>query len=121
MLLKTKLILVGAVYRPPNQSDFLDSFTETISNTHTLDEPDVYILDDFNFDMNTNSDLTKTYEEICSLHGLKQLIDSSMWITEKSSTLIDHILTNSFEKISQFGILEISLSDHQAIGNGKIQ
>ena len=46
---------------------------------------------------------------------LKQLIDSSTRITEKTSTLIDHILINSFAKISQFGILEISLSDHQAI------
>ena len=30
-------------------------------------------------------------------------------------TLIDHISTNSIEKIKQFGVLDVSLSGHQAI------
>ena len=36
-------------------------------------------------------------------------------ITENTATLLDHILINSTEKISQFGVLDIGLSDHQII------
>ena len=35
--------------------------------------------------------------------------------TCSSSTLIDHILTNSREKISQSSVIDIGISDHQLI------
>ena len=41
---KTKPILVCVVYRPPDQLNFLDHFTEDTSNPHTFDEQEVYIL-----------------------------------------------------------------------------
>ena len=59
--------------------------------------------------------LAKSHKEFCSLHGLVQVITSPTRITVETSTLIDHILTNSIEKISQHGVLNVSLSDHQAI------
>ncbi len=49
------------------------------------------------------------------MHGLKQLIDSPTRITEKTSSLLDHILTNAHEKISQSGVVNVGLSDHQMI------
>ena len=36
-------------------------------------------------------------------------------ITNNSSSLLDHILTNSADRISQFGIVNVGLSDHQLI------
>ena len=62
-----------------------------------------------------NTPLTKPYKEIFSLYGLKQLIESPTRITVTTSTLIDHILTNSHEKVSQSGVIDVSLSDHQII------
>ena len=50
--------------------------------------------------------------QICAL---KQVIKSHTRITETSSTLIDHILTNSVLNITQHGVLKIALSDHYAI------
>ena len=44
---------------------------------------------------------------------LKQLIKVLTRITFYTSTLIDHILTNSSEKVVQTGIIETSLPDHQ--------
>ena len=49
------------------------------------------------------------------MHGLKQLIESPTRITEKTSSLLDHILTNVHEKISQSGVIDVGLSDHQMI------
>ena len=37
------------------------------------------------------------------------------WVTCETSTLIDHILVNSNEKISQYGVIDIGISDHQMI------
>ena len=46
------------------------------------------------------------------MNGLKQIITAPTRVTEKTSTLLDHILTNSGDRISQSGVLPIGLSDH---------
>ena len=70
------------------------------------------------------------YQEIYSLHGLKQLIKSPTRITENKSSLLD-VLTNSLEKVPQSlfrcgiyltlpyltlpyqsGMVDIAVSDH---------
>ena len=55
----------------------------------------------------------KKYREFCSQHGLKQLITSPTRITMTSTSLLDHILTNSSERVSQSGVADVGLSDHQ--------
>ena len=75
----------------------------------------MYILGDFNINVLDRSNISKRYKEICSFHGLKQVIESYTRITDNTSTLIDHVLTNSVENMSQHGVLEIALSDHYAI------
>ena len=41
--------------------------------------------------------------------------DSATRITSSTSSLIDHILTNANEKISNSGVIDVALSDHQLI------
>ena len=51
-----------------------------------------------------NSDfgaIPKTYAQICSTLGLKQLIKHPTRITCHTSTLIGHIITNCEEKVTQ--------------------
>ena len=103
---KTKPILVGIVYRPPDQSGFLELLSEAIGDTNSFDDQEVYILGDLNIDMIGKHPLGKSHKEFCSLHGLVQVITSPTRITVETSTLIDHILTNSIEKISQHGVLQ---------------
>ena len=57
----------------------------------------------------------KTYIEFGSTMVLKQLIKVPMRITSNTTTLINHILTSSSEKLVQAGIIETSLSDHQLL------
>ena len=59
--------------------------------------------------------LFKKYKEFISYFGLKQIIQSPTRITCSKSSLLDHILTNANEKISQSGVLDIGISDHQLI------
>ena len=57
----------------------------------------------------------KSYFQFCSLYGLKQLIKSPTRVTCSTSSLIDHILTTFPERVSQQGIIDVGLSDHQLI------
>ena len=55
----------------------------------------------------------KKYAQICSNLGLKQLIKHPTRITCHVSTLIDHIITNCELKVTQSGVIDTSLSEHQ--------
>ena len=98
----------------------LSKLTEAIHNTESFDEQEVLILGDINMNLlNTKFpgrlSFPKNYKEFCSMHGLKQIITTPTRVTEKTSTLLDHIFTNSGDRISQSGVLPIGLSDHMPI------
>ena len=112
-------ILIGILYRPPDQSGFLDKLSMAISKTSCFDNQEVYILGDLNINLINNQKHTpngiKQYQEFCSLHGLKQLITSPMRVTENSLSLLNHVLTNFTDRVSQSGVVDTGLSDHQLI------
>ena len=111
--------MIGILYRPPEQSKFLDNLSTSISQTCSFNEQEVYILGDLNINLINSQKHTpngiKRYKEFCSLHGIEQLLTSPTRITKNSSSLLDHVLTNSADRISQFGIVNVGLSDHQLI------
>ena len=119
LLPKTKPILIGILYRPPDQSKFLDKLSTAISETDNFDAQEVYILGDLNINLINNQKHTpngiKRYKEFCSLNGLKQLLTLPTRITKTSTSLLDHVLTNSADRVSQFGAVDTGLSDHQLI------
>ena len=55
------------------------------------------------------------YQEFCQTFSLKQLITCPTRVPCSTSSLIDHILTNSAEAIFQSGIIDCGMSDHQLI------
>ena len=94
-------------------------------------ENDLFILGDTNINILDNSEnildkykdmskrksnlgaIPKKYAQICSALGLKQLIKHPTRATCHTSTLMDHIITNCEEKVTQSGVVNTSLSDHQ--------
>ena len=108
----SKPILVGITYRPPDQSGFLNNLSAAITGTTSFDANEAYILGDLNIDLQKRQ---SNYREFCSLHGLKQLITSPTRVTETTSSLLDHVLTNSCDRVSQSGVIDIGISDHQII------
>ena len=64
---------------------------------------------------NKISSETKIYLEFCKTFGLQQLIKSPTRVTLHITALIDHILTNTNEKITQCGLINIGLYDYQMI------
>ena len=98
--------------------------TDSISN-------DIYILDDFNINLSLNDSYisskknmlnnksipsdVKSYYEFCTFFSLHQLIKVPTRITCNSATIIDHILASYPERVTQQGIVDVGLSDHQLI------
>ena len=86
LLPNSKPILIGIVYRPPTQIDFLDKLSTAIINATSFDANEAYILGDLNINLIKKGqnliDTTGKYKEFCSLHGLKQLITSPTRVTE---------------------------------------
>ena len=112
-------MLTVILYRPRDQSGFLDKLSTDISKTNCFDNQEVYILGDLNINLINNQKHTpngiKRYQEFCSLHGLQQLITSPTRVTDNSSSLLDHVPTNSIDRVSQSGVADNGLSDHQLI------
>ena len=59
--------------------------------------------------------LINKYKDFCQTFSLTEIIKEPTRITCSTSSLLDHILTNSLEKISQKGTIDVGLSDHQLI------
>ena len=55
------------------------------------------------------------YKELCQIFFLKEIIQEPTRITSSTSSLLDHILANAGWKISQKGVIDVGLSDHQLI------
>ena len=111
-----------------NQSRFLE-----IINTHfskvDSNKNEIYILSDFIINIYLDnscifqkktlfqseailSDIKK-YFELCTMFGPKQLIDVPTSITCNSPPVMEHILANFPDRVSQQGVIDVGLSDQK--------
>ena len=128
---KVEPIAIGIFYRPPNENDFLNIFSNEFQQTdRKINE--IYLLGDFNINLlqnrkyilkenqsyklkSSSSALVNKYKEFCQTFSLTEIIKEPTRITCFTSTLLDHSLTNSSEKVSQKVVIDIEISDHQLI------
>ena len=54
-------------------------------------------------------------QHILDIYGLDQLITEPTRVSMNSSTLIDHCITSSPDKIAKFGVVHLAISDHALI------
>ena len=128
---KVKPIAIGIFYRPSNAYDFLDIFSND-SQQIDNDTNEIYLLGDFKINLlqngkfvlkenqpyelkNSISALVNKYKDFYQKFSLIEIIKEPTRITCYTSSLLDHILTNSSEKISQKGLIDVGISDHQVI------
>ena len=73
LLPKSLPILVGIIYRPPNQSDFLEKIATSFQDIHNLNDQEIHILGDLNYNLfeNGNYILNKNKKNTSSLPWLK--------------------------------------------------
>ena len=63
----------------------------------------------------SSSALVNKYKEFCQPFSLTEIIKEPTRITCSTSTPLDHILTNSSETVSQKGVIDVGISNHQLI------
>ena len=115
----SKPFLVTTVYRPPSSlPEFFDDFEKLIKAIDN-ENKEVYILGDLNCNMlKTDKDAnipTKKIKSLYELYQLTQMIDEATRVTMTTSSLIDHIVTNTPEKISDSGVIHTGISDHSLV------
>ena len=128
LLPKTKPIFEWINYRPPNDISFLECFDKHLDDINN----EMFLLGDFSINLLHNgkcilkenqsiqkripiASLVNQYKLFCQRYCLEQIINHAACTTCSYSTLLDRILTNSREKISQSGFIVIGISDHQLI------
>ena len=115
---KTKSILLGCYYRPPENSKCFSSdldqlILEQLETVNCLNK-EVIIIEDFNI-----SYLSKAYLNVKRAFknlGLIQIIKTATRITENSSISIDQIFTNKVANVTNASSFCLSFSDHDMIG-----
>ena len=61
------------------------------------------------------SNNARNYYLFCTIFGLKHIIKSLSSVTCRNTSLIDHILASIPSQLSQHGVINIIVSDHQLI------
>jgi hypothetical protein len=109
-------LLVATLYRPPDaKSDYFDTIIDCLDSCLS-DDKDFIILGDINYNYKIDETLAKNpINLIENLFGLSQLITKPTRVTNKSSSLIDVILSTCPEKHVFTGVQPIALSDHSLI------
>ena len=63
----------------------------------------------------TSIHLTKHYSQLLKTNGFKQIINDPTRITDTTESLLDHILVNTPNRLSQSGVISKGISDHDMI------
>ena len=116
---QSKPFIVSTIYRPPNApAEFFYCF-ETLIKQIDDENKEMYILGDINCNLLQEKALfnvpTSKLNPIYELYQLSQLINEPTRVTLTTSSLIDHVVTNTPEKISHSGVVHTGISDHSLI------
>ena len=102
--IKTKTILVGGFYRPPNSNaDYLNLIKESIDRACSTSIIDIIITGDFNYDI---SKPQNKISELIHKFNLTQLITEPTHYTETSTSTIDLILVRNITNVLCSGVAD---------------
>ena len=123
IITRSQSLLVGCIYRPPNDPSFFKPFRELIADIW-LRRKNIIPVGDFNSDLfpksdNSESDYGKCLQRILNNCGLKNIIiiiiNSPTRITANSKSLIGLVTTSQPSKTKTYGSVDRVISDHHLI------
>ena len=110
-----KNVIVGVIYRAPNQSlpNFLTNYQKLIAKI-SRENKICYIMGDFNLNLLNHQSHGSTGEFLDIMYSfiIYPLITKPSRITSSSATLIDNIFTNHFANDIKSGLLFTDISDN---------
>ena len=111
-----KNIIICNLYRPPSGrlENALDYLTSCIKKMNR-NKCNIYIIGDLNINyLNKSTRVYKKLNFFQKSNGLNQIINDTTRHNDKSSTLLDLILTDDCQ-VAECGTLDMMISDHQPI------
>ncbi len=116
LLPATKPILFGVCYHPPSQNNFYEGLEFVLNNNNDDLAQECIIMGDFNTNIsNRTGDNFKALQSLCQSFHLTQIINKSTRVWEGGESTIDLILVSDEKYISQKGVIEYGISDHNII------
>ena len=107
--------LITAIYLPDVSLDVFQEF-ELLVNTIDKENKESIIIGDTNCDFLTPSySHTKQLKTLLTKYELTQLINEPTRVTASSKTIIDHIITNRIQYVSDSGVIHCGMSDHDVV------
>ena len=114
---KKKHIMIGCIYKHPSAN--VDEFTTVLDKflkQLNMNKYEVYILGDMNIALlkHHTHQQTGRYLDMLYSHNLLPVTTKPTRITNHTATLIDHIYTNSVNRLIS-GVMPVDISDHLPI------
>ena len=111
MQVKSKRILIGGFYRPPNSDqDHFNSIKESKDKACNTNIADIVITGDFNIDMSHKNN--NKIKELMLEYNLYQVISEPIHSTEHSLSLIDLILVRNVNNILTSDVTDSFIADY---------
>ena len=118
--LKSKKLVVGCVYRPPNacSDTFIDLLNDSLSKLPAGTQ--IVLLGDFNIGFLAQKNgasfkLKRQQRQFAIPNGLEQLINSPTRICEQTRTAIDLVFVNNTHRVVESGVIHSAISDHSFV------
>ena len=107
---RAKPFLISTWYRPPSSPVVKFDYFETLLGKLDSKNIEYYLMGDFNCDLSPTvlDHGSRLLMDTADLYNLSQLINEPTRITD-SSTLIDHIFTNTPDKVVCSGVSHVSM------------
>lgn len=108
-----KRLNLTVIYRPPggNVQSALDKLESIVSSIRLSTSGYTVVTGDLNIDLLTDNACTMKVRQFCNACQVEQVIKCPTRISSRSSTLIDHVYSNS-PYLAQSGTIDCNLSDH---------
>ena len=121
LILNSQRLLIGCLYRPPDDSSFFNKFDEILGKVQMM-RKNLVIVGDFNADVsNANSTATpnpmgKKLLATLYSHRCKNVINNTTRVTQSTKSTIDLVIVNNPAfNVSNSGVLDLSIADHKTI------
>ncbi len=105
------LIYVAYRSQDHNLNDWYESFSDQVTNAY-IEYEQVTIMGDFNIDLLKSDNDSINFLDLMENFQFSKHISKPTRITNKTTTMIDHMFTSTLERVRAVKVAKISISDH---------
>ena len=109
-------LLIGTIYRPPDQSNFYEKLPPVLENIWST-RKNILITGDFNSDLSPehNNGNGKKLSNILKHFDLVNAIKRPTRVTMTTKTTLDLVIVSDITKVKVSGVLDASIADHKLV------